>query len=159
MYPDLDETIKEALDDAKTDETLDVGILQQYHVVFPGTNSKLSMARRIMIYNYDNDLATPGYDSDERKVYYILEVGIKKVNYLEAMKLLRDVTAAIIKVLRSSPKMEAYREYMNVEKITPEYDNALTVKKAHIQVAFQVEENYGIPEEEFDEINVNVEVE
>lgn len=159
MYPDLDETIKEALDDAKTDETLDVGILQQYSVVFPGSNAKMPMARRIMIYNYDNDLATPGYDSDERKVYYILEVGIKKVNYLEAMKLLRDVTAAIIKVLRSSPKMEAYREYMNVEKITPEYDNALTVKKAHIQVAFQVEENYGIPEEEFDEINVNVEVE
>lgn len=101
----------------------------------------------------------PGYDSDERKVFYILEVTIKKVKYLEAMKLLRNVTSAIVKVLRKSTVMAEYSQYMDVEKITPEYDNSLTLKKAHIQLAFQVEESYGIPDEEFDEINVNVEVE
>jgi hypothetical protein len=159
MYPNLDETIKKALDDAKADSTLNVGILTPYAIVFPGQNSKTPQPRRVMIYNYDNDLSTPGYDSDERKVYYILEVSIKKVKYLEAMKLLRDVTTAIVKVLRQSPVMEGYSEYMDVEKITPEYSNDLTLKKAHIQLAFQVEENYGIKEEEFDTIDVNVEVE
>lgn len=159
MYPALDETIKQALDAAKTDTELDVPILQPYAIVFPGQNAKTPQPRRIMIYNYDNDLATPGYDSDERKVYYILEVSIKKVKYLDAMKLLRDVTSAIVKVLRMSPIMEGYREYMDVEKITPEYSNDLTLKKAHIQLSFQVEENYGIPDEEFDTIDMNVEVE
>lgn len=159
MYPDLDETIKQALEAAKTDEKLDVGILNPYAVVFPGANAKTPQPRRIMIYNYDNELATPGYDSDERKVFYILEVSIKKVKYVEAMKLLRDVTTAIIKVLRQSVVMEGYAEYMDIEKITPEYDNSLTLKKAHIQLAFKVEENYGIEEEEFDSINTNVEVE
>lgn len=159
MYPDLDETIKKALDDAKTDTELDVSILAPYAVVFPGTSAKTPQPRRIMIYNYDNDLITGGYDSDERKVYYILEIGIKKVKYLEAMKLLRDVTTAIIKVLRRSPVMESYNDFMDVEKITPEYDSTLTVKKAHIQLGFRVNEDYGIPEEEFDEIDMNVEVE
>lgn len=159
MYPDLDETIKQALDEAKTDTELDVGILKPYAIVFPGTNAKTPQPRRIMIYNYDNDLTTPGYDSDERKVFYILEVSIKKVSYIEAMKLLRDVTSAIIKVLRMSSVMSDYNQYMDVEKITPEYSNDLTLKKAHIQLSFQVEESYGIPDEEFDEIDMNVEVE
>jgi|GEM_PF-4506494 len=159
MYPDLDETIKQALDEAKTDTALDVPILTHYDVVFPGQNAKMPQPRRIMIYNYDNDVTTPGYDYDERKVYYILEIGIKKPNYLKAMKLLRDVTTAIIKVLRKSTVMAEYSQYMTIEKITPEYDSSYTVKKAHIQVSFQVSEDYGIPEEEFDDINVNVEVE
>ncbi len=159
MYPGLDETIKMALDEAKTDTELDVAILTPYAIVFPGQNAKTPQPRRIMIYNYDNELTTPGYDSDERKVFYILEVTIKKVKYLEAMKLLRNVTSAIVKVLRKSTVMAEYSQYMDVEKITPEYDNSLTLKKAHIQLAFQVEESYGIPDEEFDEINVNVEVE
>lgn len=159
MYPNLDETIKSALDAAKTDESLDVGILQNYAVVFPGTNSKMPQSRRIMIYNYDNELDVASYDSDERKVYYILEVGIKKLNYLASMKLTRDITAAIIKVLRKSEVMEKYRDYMDIEKITPEYDRALTVTKAHIQLAFKVTENYGIEEEEFETIDTNVEVE
>lgn len=158
MYPDLDETIKNALDDAKTDESLDVGILKPYAIIFPGPNVTTPQPRRIMIYNYDNDLDTPGYDSDERKVYYILEVSIKKVKYLEAMKLLKNITTAIVKVLRKSPVMGKYKDYMDIEKITPEYDN-FVLKKAHIQLAFKVEENYGIEEEEFDEIDLNVEVE
>lgn len=159
MYPDLDESIKKALDAAKTDENLNVPILQHYTILFPGQNVQTPQPRRIMIYNYDNGLDSTGYDSDERKVYYILEVGIKKVNYLEAQKLSRDVTTAIIKVLRKSQLFEKYSQYMDVEKITPEYDKHLTLIKAHVQLAFRVTEDYGVEEEEFDTINLNVEVE
>jgi predicted nucleotidyltransferase len=107
-----------------------VGILKPYTIAFPGLNAKTPQPRRIMIYNYDNDLTTPGYDSDERKVYYILEVSIKKVEYLKAMKIQKSQLIPI--------GIRREKVFYNSTKIVDEYASSTGIR--HLLLNNNIEE-------------------
>lgn len=159
MYPIFDETLYKAL--LNTEEPA----LDGYKIKLPGPKTNKPEPRYIQIQHSDDDLVSEDLDNgDERRIYYILEVGIKKIGYLDAMRLGREVTAAIKRITHLSEDMVYnpgeddeidFRGEVRVDKAIPEYDTKSNlVKKAHIQISLLVYENYDMPEEEFDEIEV-----
>lgn len=158
MYPIFDEILYKALKNSSEP------ILSNYKIKLPGPKNNNPETRYIQIQHIDDELVSEDLDNgDERRIYYIIEIGIKKLGYLEAMRLGREVTAAIKRITHLSEDMIYnkgeddeidFRGEVRVDKAIPEYDTkSNVVKKAHVQLSLIVTENYDMPEEEFDEIN------
>lgn len=166
MYPIFDETLYTAL--KNSDET----ILTTYKIKLPGPKVSTPDNRYIIIQNSDDELEKEGFGFDERRIYYVLEIGVKRLKYIEAMRTLRDITAALKRVIYTSPDMVYtpldedgepitedsidFRGEVRIDKVIPEYDTkSNVVKKAHLQLSVSVTEDYDIPEEEFDETDIS----
>jgi len=162
----LDELIVEALKNSEEP------ILEEFVIRLFNQNSVNADLRAIEVYQGDMDIDEVGNDFDDWKVYYILEIDIKKVDYLEGRNFSKEVVNAIMRVLRKKDALTIvynegtdkeetidYNELMKPDKIIPEYGDGYVHKKTHLQLNFIVTEDYGIEEDEFDSIDMNVEVE
>jgi len=162
----LDELIVEALKNSEEP------ILEEFIIRLFSPNSVNADLRAIEVYQGDMDIDEVGNDFDDWKVYYVLEIDIKKIDYLEGRNFSKQVVNAIMRTLHKKDALTIvynegtdkeetidYNELMKPDKIIPEYGDGYVHKKTHLQLNFIVTEDYGIPDEEFDEINVKVEVE
>lgn len=159
MYPIFDETLYNALKNS------DESILTNYKIKLPGPNIPKPENRYIQIQHSDDELESESFDTDERRIYYILEVGIKKMGYLDAMRLSREIVNAIKRITHLSPHMVYhqgrddeidFRREIRIDKVVPEYDTKSNLmKKAHVQISVSVTEDYEMPEDEFEEIEAD----
>lgn len=165
MEMGIDELIVEALKNSEEP------ILAEFVIRLFSQNTVNADLKAIEVYQGDMDIDEVGNDFDDWKVFYILEIDIKKVDYLEGRKFSKEVVNAIMRALRKKGALTMvynegkdneeiidYNDLMKPDKIIPEYGDGYVHKKTHLQLNFIVTENYGIEEEEFDTVDMNVEV-
>jgi len=162
----LDELIVKALKDSEEP------ILEKFVIRLFSQNSVNAELLAIEVYQGDMDIDEVGNDFDDWKVYYILEIDIKKVDYLEGRNFSKSVVNAIMRALRKKDALSIvynegtdneetidYSELMKPNKIVPEYGDGYVHKKTHLQLNFIVTEYYGTEDDEFGSVEMNVEVE
>lgn len=165
MELSLDELIVNALKDSGEP------ILEKFVIRLFSPKSVNADLRAIEVYQGDMDIEQVGNDFDDWNVYYVLEIDIKKVDYLEGRTFSKQVVNAIMRALRKKDALTAvydegtpeekrvdFNELMKPDKIIPEYGDEYVHKKTHLQLKFIVTEDYGTEETEWDTINTNVEV-
>lgn len=147
MYTRIDELFY------KTLATSNDQLIQQCTISLPGLDMITAKSNTIIIAEVEDELATEGFQFDERLLTYQFALTTAITNYLQASRFLQALRNSIVTELRTNNLLENYQRTLTITNISPQYINENNkLYRLIITVTLKVNEEYFNESEDIEEI-------